>query len=320
MTAMEEKILKLAKFVMAFQKAYVERLYGSDFQVTWDANLLHHVVAPIADAVYSAHSDYSPLLCFLKNDYNTHVVNDSDVYLPNRDNMQVLTIYCSNHLSSGSDHCTTITYSYGKKKIDSANLGSRGVHIQGPGSQSMGVKHEVTVDPKAHQAGIYQCICTTRLSVVPRSGPIFEDSIRLEQGSVNQKETNNVRTVKCYDQTRILLSISNNQTSMAESTLESVSVRKKLITCPTMETIPTRRSTPTQQEENLLQSFSAVKPDVIDDSISKSATKNSISIVLSYAEIYPKVPKEIYAAYKIQFHQPKMAWKDCIKWLTSGPA
>jgi hypothetical protein len=257
MTAMEEKILKLAKFVMSFQKAYIKRLYGLDFQVTWDANLLHHVVAPIADVVYSAHSDYSPLLCSLNNDYNTQVVNDSDVYLPNQDNMQVLTIYCSNYHSSGSDYCTTITYSYGKKKIDSANLGSRGVHIQGPGSQSMGVKHEVSVDPKAHQAGIYRCICTTRLSVVPRSGTAFDDSIRLE-GSANQKETSNVRTVQCYDQTRIISSICNNpQIGMANSALESIPMRKKNITFPIMETIQTRKSTPRQQQNNLPESFSA---------------------------------------------------------------
>jgi hypothetical protein len=75
---------------MSFQRAYIERLYGSDYLVTWDANLLHHVVGPITKAVYGAHNDYSALLCSRATDNYTHV--DNDVYLPSRDNMQVLTI------------------------------------------------------------------------------------------------------------------------------------------------------------------------------------------------------------------------------------
>jgi hypothetical protein len=145
LSEMEEKIMKLSRFVMAFQRAYIKRLYGSDFQVTWDANLLHHVVAPIIDAVYGAHNDYSPLLCSMNDDHNTHVFDD--VYLPTRNNMQVLTIYCSNYKSAHNDSCATMTYSYNDKKLDSSEIGSRGVHIQGPGSQSMGVKHQVSIYP-----------------------------------------------------------------------------------------------------------------------------------------------------------------------------
>jgi hypothetical protein len=76
---------------MAFQKAYVEYNLGTDFHVTWDSNLVHHVVGPIAKAVYKPHSDYSRLLCTLSDDEKTHV--DQDVYLPDRDKMQVLTIF-----------------------------------------------------------------------------------------------------------------------------------------------------------------------------------------------------------------------------------
>jgi hypothetical protein len=61
LSPIEEKILTIARFVMSFQKAYIEKLCGSDFTVTWDANLLHHVVGPIMAAVYSAHNDFSPL-------------------------------------------------------------------------------------------------------------------------------------------------------------------------------------------------------------------------------------------------------------------
>jgi hypothetical protein len=74
MTEIEEKIVSLAKFIMAFQKAYVEYNLGTDFHVTWDSNLLHHVVGPIAKAVYKPHSDYSRLLCTLSDDEKTHVI------------------------------------------------------------------------------------------------------------------------------------------------------------------------------------------------------------------------------------------------------
>jgi hypothetical protein len=63
LSQIEEKILSLLRFIMGFQKSLVQKLYGSDYKVTWDCNLLHHVVGPIAAAVYGAHSDYSPLLC-----------------------------------------------------------------------------------------------------------------------------------------------------------------------------------------------------------------------------------------------------------------
>jgi hypothetical protein len=83
MNNMEDKILSLAKFVMGFQRAFVERRYGSDFKITWDANLLHHVVGPISNAVYGAHSDYSALLCSRDKKQLTHV--HGDVYLPSRE-------------------------------------------------------------------------------------------------------------------------------------------------------------------------------------------------------------------------------------------
>jgi hypothetical protein len=59
MTDIEDRIMSLAKFIMSFQKALDEYIMGTDFQVTWDCNLLHHVDAPITKAVYKSHSGYS---------------------------------------------------------------------------------------------------------------------------------------------------------------------------------------------------------------------------------------------------------------------
>jgi hypothetical protein len=139
---MEEKILSLARFVMSFQRAFIERLYGYDYFVTWDVNLLHHVVGPIAAAVYGAHSDFSPLLCCLNKTESVHI--HKDVHLPERDEMQVLTIYGSNAIPSVKEKGTlSIKYTYGGSSIGSANLGSRGIHIQGPGSQSPHIEQAI---------------------------------------------------------------------------------------------------------------------------------------------------------------------------------
>jgi hypothetical protein len=152
-TDMEEKILSLARFVMSFQRAFVERWYGNDYCVTWDVNLLHHVVGPIAAAVYSAHSDFSPLLCSLNSTESVHI--HKDIHLPERDEMQVLTIHCSNAVLSDKDiGPLSIKYTYDGLSIGSATLGSRGIHIQGPGSQSPLIEHAVTTNV-GPQPGIY---------------------------------------------------------------------------------------------------------------------------------------------------------------------
>jgi hypothetical protein len=179
MSNMEERILSLARFVMSYQKAYVEHAFGSDYKVTWDANLLHHVVGPIAKAVYKAHSNYSPLLCSLPKD-KTLQHAQKDVYLPYCEQMQVLTIFCSNY-DSETERCTKITYSYEDDRsiIGSAYIPSRGIHIQGPGSQSLGILHETTVHRDAKKSGIYRCICTTRLTLTPKHSTAFEERIQL---------------------------------------------------------------------------------------------------------------------------------------------
>lgn len=140
LTDMEERIISLACFVMSFQRAFVERLYENDYRFTWDVNLLHHVVAPIAAAVYNAHSDFSPLLCSLNSTDSVHI--HKDVHLPERNEMQVLTIHCSNAVSlQEQDGLLSIKYTYDGLSIGSATLGSRGIHTQGPGSQSPFIEH-----------------------------------------------------------------------------------------------------------------------------------------------------------------------------------
>jgi hypothetical protein len=352
LSEMEQKILNLSRFVMGFQRAYIERLYGSDFQVTWDANLLHHVVAPIIDAVYSAHNDYSPLLCSMNEDHNTHVFDD--VYLPTRNNMQVLTIYCSNYRSAHNDSCcATMTYSYNNKKLDSAKLGSRGIHIQGPGSQSMGVKHQVSIDPDAHRAGIYRCICTTRLSVVPKNGKSFDDSVLLE-GAISKKQ--NVRLDQCHNQLMVITRLSNNQLQTTSTAKETIIVRnassvncsfpvKRKSTIPSIKPLetaiddsgsestaresivwesiaadPTILPIPTKINTNISGTESIVGDPTIEQIHTTTITKTIPPGKILYAELYPKLPKAWFDTYNIRFPQPKMAFDDKVRTLTSGNA
>jgi hypothetical protein len=206
---MEEKILSLARFVMSFQKALVEKLFGEDFIVTWDSNLLHHVVGPIHAAVYGAHSDFSSLLCSTKEKTKLHVHND--VYLPQREEMQVLTIFCSNYQTEckNNDYCTSLSYTFKDSIIGSETLGSRGIHIQGPGSQAIGIKHDTKVNQDAHQSGVYQCLCTTRLTVVPRHGKLFQERMQLA-GTFQVNEETNVCTINQYYRRAVITEITSS--------------------------------------------------------------------------------------------------------------
>jgi hypothetical protein len=318
LSTMEEKILSLAKFVMAFQRAYVERCYGSDYKVTWDANLLHHVVGPITAAVYSAHSDYSPLLCSPTHDHLVHI--DRDVYLPTREDMQVLTVYCSNYNSNknSKQSCTTITYKFNNKKIQSVNLGAKGIHIQGPGSQAMGIKHEVSVDNCAHSSGIYRCICTTRLSVVPKHGHRFQQSIE-NDGTVSKNISSNIRLIESHNQVGVISSSSSvrnvvERYSGAMNNEHVTGTNSALVTKETRATTHNICNTKKQR----LDSDDPISEK--QDHLSECSINTDELSTLAYTECYPNVPINIYDRYGIVRFSPKIIFQDRIRLLTSGPA
>jgi hypothetical protein len=146
----------------------------------------------------------SPLLCSLPTDDELQHAQ-KDVYLPYQEQMQVLTIFCSNY-DTTTECCTKITYRYEDDRsiIGSAYLPSRGIHIQGPGSQSPGILHETTVHCDAKKAGIYRCICTTRLT--PKHGKIFEKWILLENVPSEKDDSDNrqVRDKESHDITSVV--------------------------------------------------------------------------------------------------------------------
>jgi hypothetical protein len=320
---MEEKILSLARFVMSFQRAYIERLYGSDYLVTWDANLLHQVVGPITEAVYGAHNDYSALLCSRSKDNDIHI--ERDAYLPTRDNMQVFTIHYSNYDNMG-EPCTSISYFHDKKRIGSCSLGSKGIHIQGPGSQSTGIKHEVKVLDNAHQAGIYRCICTTRLSVVARHGTTFDDSLNMGQTAKSSRTSENYRDILSHDQ-KMVVSRSQSRTWNGpcnhDVIIEDDNIATNHVTNNSLHVLTNTETTDASESKRRrtdvdplqLERQNSVSPTIIQD--------HFISLhfnTMKYLECYPNVPKQIYDTYNMNRYMPQISFEDRVRQLTTGPA
>jgi hypothetical protein len=322
-TDMEEKILSLARFVMKFQRAYVERLYGRDYRVTWDANLLHQVVGPIQAAVYGAHNDFCPLLCSLNEDNSVNVQND--VYLPEIEQMQVLTIYYSNHPTDCAKNVTTkMRYTFKDKSIGSFSMGSRGIHIQGPGSQSPGIKHASTVHSTVPKFGVFRCICTTRLSVVPRHGKAYNDRHGLSLKTNASKENNNVREISDHVHIGIVSKYLVTESSPATSicTIPGKMVHNKRKRVFNMELhqdqiIPTieNKIDYYNKRRRCIQKINPPSTEInmhIDES-----QKGSLTFL---EELYPNVPSKLYDEYETEPFVPKIAFKDRVRQLTTWPA
>jgi hypothetical protein len=321
-TAMEETILSLARFVMKFQRAYVERLYGSDYRVTWDANLLHHVVGPIHDAVYGAHSDFSPLLCSLNKDDSVNVHND--IYLPEREQMQVLTIYYSNHPTDCAKNTTTkMRYTFNDQSIGSFSMGSRGIHIQGPGSQSEGIKHASTVHTSVPKFGVYRCICTTRLSVVPRHGKVYNDRHCLSLETNAYKEINNVRDISDHDHVGIVSKCLISDSSPATiSTIPGKIVhnKRKRVCNPDShqdQILPTIVNKISDNDKRYPCIQKSTQPSTESNMQSDESHKWTLTFL---EELYPNVPSKLYDEYDTLPFVPKIAFKDRVRQLTTWPA
>jgi hypothetical protein len=112
--------------------------------------------------------------------------------------MQVLTIHCSNAVLSDKDiGPLSIKYTY-----DGLSIGSA--------TQSPLIEHAVTTNV-GPQPGIYRCVCTTRLTVVPRHGKSFSDHKELDRAS-SFDGTDHVRTKFDHNEIAVVKrSISGNR-------------------------------------------------------------------------------------------------------------
>jgi hypothetical protein len=305
---------------MSYQKAYVEHAIGCDYKVTWDANLLHHVVGPIANAVYKAHNDYSPLLCSFSSDPKKLQHIHKDVYLPYREQMQVLTIFCSNY-DIHNECCTKIIYRYDNGSIiGTAPIPSRGIHIQGPGSQTLGIKHETTVDANARKSGIYRCICTTRLTVTPKHGKEFDDRIQLENVPTERNnECNNRKNVRDEDAHNItsVVALSSSTSGCGDNAGMSYKTRKRNIT-------DVRFSEEISIKEIgfdlIAESKNSAKKIRDKQEDYKESPQPPSPTCINLIDIYPNIPKNIWSNYNIPAVTIRISFKDRVHQLTTGPA
>jgi hypothetical protein len=304
MTDMEEKILRLAKFVMSFQQSYVHRIYGDDYKVTWDANLLHHVVGPIAAAVYNAHSDSSPLLNSASKDEYQNV--QENVYLPVRGEMQVLTVHYSNYENVDDGHCTTITYTCNDEFVGSAPIGSKGIHIQGPGSQAIGMKHATTISKDAMRSGNFRCICTTRLSISPRHREAFQKALQLEGIDESLPQEKFSRNVDSHDKISVLTISKYGNVPHAACRGDGkrkVSTNDVAIISDNTKAEKTKR----------LRCARLAKTKRMLSHLYKN-------LLLKFSERYPNIPPKLFDEYKIDRGVPTILIKDRVRQLTTARA
>ena len=139
----EKRLLRLANFICKSQEKYVlAETEGKGYQVTFAANQLLTVVATLREALFSPHSDYSARLCS-PDGVDRQQSDLSDLWLPRREELQVLTYVLSN---SSSRRSTELVYLDDTgHTLGSVPLSSFCIHHQGAGSQAPGIKHAAKV-------------------------------------------------------------------------------------------------------------------------------------------------------------------------------
>ena len=144
-SAIERKLLDIANTLCSGQRSFVEtKLGGTSYLVTFAANQALTVVATFNEALFKKHSDFSERLCSREGE-RRYEVSDG-LSLPLRTELQVITFVFSN--SPLSDHSTDLVY-YQEQEVNTTSdcilgkipLSNCCLHMQGAGSQALGVKH-----------------------------------------------------------------------------------------------------------------------------------------------------------------------------------
>jgi hypothetical protein len=185
----------------------------------------------------------------------------------------------------------------------------------------MGIKHEVSVEKHARRSGIYRCICTTRLSVVPKHGQTFHQSVDLD-GSVSANVSSNICLVESHDQVRVIAS-----SLLIRKVAERFSANdneQPYNGTPRNETQPlkeTRAPAPSILN-NKKQRLDGEMPIQKEKDDTSECSNHGIDEFrnLGYTECYPNAPGNIYDSYGIVRYLPKILLEDRVRLLTTGPA
>ena len=123
------------------------------------------LVASIAKAGYSAHNDFTEMICLNVNEKKLEV--SPNVFLPTQDNLIILTLVMSN--DNEADTCYLEITNKDGKKIGEIPLSNFCFHIQGPKANRQGWKHGVKFRNLKRQGlgGVWRYSITFRLSMDP---------------------------------------------------------------------------------------------------------------------------------------------------------
>ena len=165
---MEKDLLKMAVLLAKEQQKMIESAHGL-YKVTWHCNQVHTVVAAIRCAIYGAHSDANPTCCSGFESTDCYIHAKDEIYLPKQKEMQVATMVFSN---CEDDFSTQLVYTQGKKTLKRIKLSSCCLHWQGPGSQAVGIQHEVQVLNNVIRSGIFRAHSTFRYTLDPKENSV----------------------------------------------------------------------------------------------------------------------------------------------------
>jgi hypothetical protein len=249
--------------------------------------------------------------------------------------MQVLTIFSSNY-DPTSDYCTKLTYTYNDDHtIGSAYVPSRGIHIQGPGSQSLGVKHDSCVNPDALQSGIFRIICTTHLTLSPKHGKEFANQIALEGVTVGSEngcnsyerdvKSHNITSVVCLSEEQTSIEDSNNhrkRTNLDNIMPTMIDFNREDTTNKFKYKLEINNRHKKQKEKNPIPSIIHYKTtDSIADAIFSHASDDEpFHHCTNVVDVYPNIPKNLWCKYNIPSVTIRFKFNDRINQLTTGSA
>ena len=261
---MEQELLKMAVLLAEEQRTIIERVYGR-YKVTWHCNLVHTVLAAIHDAIYSAHSDANPTCCSDQESSQPYIHVTDDLYLPRPKEMQVVTMVFSN---CKDEFSTELVYTEGNNPTALVRipLSSCCLHWQGPGSQTLGIKHQTKMIKNLCTRGVFRAHSTFRFTLDPKVNNI----------AFNERLMKAMETTDPYDSSN--WEKQYNRTGVVDICTNCAAVPLPLE--PSMSFLENNFSRSSKQEKN---------PTAVEaNTCSVNLNSNSLS------DCYDQVPHELY--------------------------
>lgn len=165
-----DKLFDIIRMVQSKMKDAIEKANpGVLLLHTFDCNVCHFVIgSPSFVSAYGAHNDGNPMITIGKGSKPVEVMQDR--YLPTQDNLIVFTVaICTDPYPNNFKMDVTgpeDDFGGSRPKLATVYLPNMVMHIQGPGTNSPGKKHDISIVKKNAQSSV-RVIMTFRLSIDP---------------------------------------------------------------------------------------------------------------------------------------------------------